>query len=215
MHILAINGSPRKNWNTGMLLNKVLEGAASQGASTELIHLYDLNYKGCVSCFSCRLKGGASFGKCAVKDDLEIVFKKVYKADGIILGTPIYMGAIAGETQSFLERLLYPLFNVETGTSLFGRYIPTGIIYTMGVTEEQRIQMGYPLRFGDIEMTMKLIFGELESLAVTDTWQFEDYSRYANPLGINIEEKAKRRAEIFPKDCQKAFEMGVRFADSK
>ena len=46
MNIMAFNGSPRKDWNTANLLNKALEGAASKGATTELIHLYDLNYKG-------------------------------------------------------------------------------------------------------------------------------------------------------------------------
>ena len=52
MKVMAINGSPRKKWNTATLLDKALEGAASQGAETELIHLYDLNYKGCISCFA-------------------------------------------------------------------------------------------------------------------------------------------------------------------
>lgn len=54
MKVLAINGSPRKTWNTATVLTKALEGAASQGAQTELIHLYDLNYKGCISCFACK-----------------------------------------------------------------------------------------------------------------------------------------------------------------
>ena len=44
MKIMAFNGSPRKQWNTATLLGKALEGAASQGAETELIHLYDLDY---------------------------------------------------------------------------------------------------------------------------------------------------------------------------
>ena len=70
MKVLAINGSPRTKWNTAALLNNALEGAASQGAETELVHLYRLNYKGCVSCFSCKLKGGKSYGRCAVKDEL-------------------------------------------------------------------------------------------------------------------------------------------------
>jgi len=48
--VLAINGSPRKKWNTATLLEKALEGAASLGAETELVHLYDLDYKGCTSC---------------------------------------------------------------------------------------------------------------------------------------------------------------------
>jgi multimeric flavodoxin WrbA len=62
MNVLAINGSPRKKWNTATLLNTALEGAASQGAKTEIIHLYDLNYKGCISCFACKLKNGKSYG---------------------------------------------------------------------------------------------------------------------------------------------------------
>ena len=72
MKVLAVNGSPRKNWNTATLLRKALEGAASQGAETEFIHLYDLNFKGCQSCFACKTIGGKSYGKCARKDDITL-----------------------------------------------------------------------------------------------------------------------------------------------
>jgi multimeric flavodoxin WrbA len=58
MKVIALNGSPRKKWNTSTLLKHALDGAASRGAKTELIHLYDYNYKGCISCFACKLKGG-------------------------------------------------------------------------------------------------------------------------------------------------------------
>ena len=46
MKVMAVNGSPRKKWNTATLLGKALKGAASKGAETELVHLYDLNFKG-------------------------------------------------------------------------------------------------------------------------------------------------------------------------
>jgi multimeric flavodoxin WrbA len=46
MKVMAINGGPRKKWNTAILLGKALEGAESQGAVTELVHLYDLTFKG-------------------------------------------------------------------------------------------------------------------------------------------------------------------------
>ena len=61
MKAIAINGSPRKEWNTGTLLNKALEGAMLKGAETEIIHLYDYEYKGCISCFSCKTKEGKRF----------------------------------------------------------------------------------------------------------------------------------------------------------
>lgn len=62
MNVIAINGSPRKKWNTATLLEHTLEGAKSQGADTELVHLYDLDYKGCTSCFACKLKDGKNYG---------------------------------------------------------------------------------------------------------------------------------------------------------
>ncbi len=76
MKVVAINGSPRKKWNTATLLEKVLEGAASEGAETEMIHLYDLNFKGCTSCFACKVKDGKNYGKCTIKDDLTLVLEK-------------------------------------------------------------------------------------------------------------------------------------------
>jgi multimeric flavodoxin WrbA len=76
MKLMAFNGSPRKNWNTAMLLEKVLEGARSAGADTELIHLYDLNYKGCMSCFSCKKKTVRAMAG-AQRDELTPVLKQV------------------------------------------------------------------------------------------------------------------------------------------
>jgi multimeric flavodoxin WrbA len=109
MEVIAFNGSPRKTWNTATLLQKAFEGAASKGATTKLIHLYDLDYKGCKSCFGCKTKGGPSYGKCAVKDDLTPILKEVEKSDALILGSPIYFWAVSGEMKSFMERFIATL----------------------------------------------------------------------------------------------------------
>src|SRR5690606_17818794 len=101
MKIIGINGSPRKNCNTAALIGKALEGAQSRGVETELIHLYDLDYKGCKSCFACKLKDGKSYGTCAARDDLTPVLKKIEETDAIILGSPIYLGTATGEMRSF------------------------------------------------------------------------------------------------------------------
>jgi hypothetical protein len=61
------------------------------------------------------------------------------------------------------------------------------------------------------EMILGRIFGLSESLLVTDTYQFDDYSKYVN--SFDVEEKAKRRREVFPIDCEKAYDMGVRFTN--
>jgi len=109
MYIIAVNGSPRKDWNTATLLRKALEGAASRGARTELVHLYDLAYQGCRSCFACKTRGGKSYGACAVKDGLSPVLAATGEADALILGSPVYFGTVTGEMKSFLERLLFPV----------------------------------------------------------------------------------------------------------
>ena len=212
MKVLAINGSPRTKCNTATLLTNALEGVASQGAETELVHLYKLNFKGCISCFACKLKNGESYGRCAVKDDLTPILKKAEEADAIILGSPIYLGTATGEMRSFMERLIFPYLVYDANHStLFTKKIKTGLIYTMGAKEDQMKLMGYDQSLNIVEMVMKRIFGESESLFVTDTYQFYDYSKY-DSSAFDPEKKAKRRKEEFPKDCQKAFAMGVRFA---
>ena len=210
MKIIAFNGSPRKEWNTATLLKKALEGAASQGAGTELIHLYDLDYKGCISCFACKEKGGKSYGRCVVNDALKPVFKRVEESDAVIFGSPIYLGGVTGEMQSFMERLVFPyLTYTDPPQSLFPKKIPTGFIYTMGVTEKVMSEIGYSQRFAITENFLTRIFGSSETLLSFDTYQFDDYSKYV-ATRFDPEAKLKRRKEVFTKDCQKAFEMGVR-----
>lgn len=210
MYLIAINGSPRKKWNTATLLEHALQGAASEGAKTELYHLYDLEYSGCTSCFACKRLGGKNYGHCAVKDDLKQVFRKVEKADAILIGSPIYYGAITGETRCFLERLAfqYSVYDPPRST-LFSKKIRTGFIYTAGAPEAIVKEMGYIQGTQITEAAMARIFGSCESLWVTDTYQFSDYAKYMSTL-FDPEAKKKHRDEQFPKDCAHAFELGAR-----
>ena len=212
MKILAINGSPRKKWNTATLLEHALKGAASKGAETELIHLYDLNFKGCTSCFACKMLDGKSLGKCGYKDDLTPILRKVEEVDALILGSPIYFGIETGELRTFKERLLFQYLQYAIPPKmLFGKKIKTGFIYTMNVPEHVMEEWGYVQNFNRTQMVLQRIFGVSEMLVSCDTYQFEDYAKYVADRFDPVM-KAKRRKEIFPLDCQKAFEMGVRFA---
>lgn len=215
MKIIAFNGSPRKSWNTATLLEKALEGAASKDAETELINLYDLNYKGCASCFACKKIGSKSYGKCALKDDLSSILDKIEEADGIILGSPIYLGSITGEMKSFLERLIFPYLVYDADySSLFKKKINTAFIYTMGMDEQRLLNSGYDSHFNINKTFLERIFGNFESLILTDAYQFDDYSKYVSSA-FDPEKKAQRRQEQFPIDCEKAFELGVNFATAK
>lgn len=212
MKIMAVNGSPRKTWNTATLLHEALKGAESQGAETELVHLYDLNFPGCISCFACKTKGGKSYGRCAVKDDLTPVLASLEAADGLILGSPIYFGTVSGVMKAFMERLLFPYFTyTDPSQSLFPKQMPTGFIYTMNVTEAQMQTLGYAHHFEQNQAFLQAVFGAAESLFSFDTYQFEDYTKVVADR-FDPGKKAARRREVFPQDCAKAFALGARFA---
>ncbi len=212
MKVVAINGSPRVNWNSASLLNRALEGAASEGAEVEIINLYNLKFTGCVSCFACKTKGARSYGKCAVKDDLAAVLDKVVEADGLIMGTPVYMGAATSGMRAFMERLLFPFMAyTNPPTSLYPGKLNVGMIYTMNATEEQFEAMGIKESLAFDERVFKIAFGNADIMYCHDTYQFKDYSaveaeRFDEAL------KRERKEKVFPQDLQKAFEMGRRIA---
>ncbi len=212
MKVIAINGSPRKNGNTAILLGKALEGAAVAGAETELVHLGDMLFHGCISCFSCKRIGGKSYGKCAVNDSLTPVLESLETASAIILGSPFYFGRETGQLLSFMERLLFQYLVYDSQYSnLFGRKIPAGFIYTMNVTKEQAKTFGYFAKTAANESLLSRFFGSCETLMAYDTYQFDDYSKY-ECSAFSEDHKASVKAAQFPIDCQNAFEMGRRFA---
>jgi len=214
MKVMAINGSPRKKWNTAMMLEKALEGAASNGAATDLIHLYDLDFKGCISCFACKMLDGKSLGRCGYKDDLTPILRQIDDVDALILGTPIYFGLETGELRSFMERLLFQYLQYsDPPSTLLPKKIKSGFIYTMNAPEEIAREFGYLEHFNTNQEMMNRFLGESEYIASYETLQFKDYSKVESGM-MNVPERLKRREEVFPVDCQKAFDMGARLAEA-
>ncbi|NTV29244.1 MAG: flavodoxin family protein [Candidatus Omnitrophica bacterium] len=210
MKVMAFNGSPRKEWNTATLLQSALEGAASRGAQVELVHLYDLDYKGCTSCFACKRAGGKSYGRCAMQDGLTPFLKEIESVDGIILGSPVYLGSATGQMRSLLERLVFPFFTyTDPPASLFPGKLRVGMVYTFGATEEMVLQRGWDRSLAEPGAFLQRTFGPVETLMAFDTLQFDDYSKYVAPR-FDPAHKAARRREVFPQDCRKAFELGAR-----
>ncbi|WP_434296180.1 flavodoxin family protein [Clostridium sporogenes] len=213
MKVYAINGSPRKNKNTATLLQKALDGVKQsvndKEIETEIINLYDLKYTGCKSCFACKRIGGNSYGKCAVKDDINEILEKLSQADGLIFGSPVYFGNISGQLKSFLERLLFPYLVYDNNySSIAPKRMQTAFIYTMNVTEEVMKSKGYLSTFNNMEFYLERLFVKPLVMYSNDTYQFQDYSKYKVEC-FSEEDKAKQRDTQFPLDCQKAFELGA------
>lgn len=207
MKVIAVNGSARKGWNTHMLLEKALEGAESKGAQTEMVNLYDINYKGCIGCLGCKRKGG-NVGRCAAKDALTPVLDAIDACDALILGSPIYIGEVTGEMRSFLERLMFQYISYdEMHANLFTRRIKTAFFFTTNCPEPAYEEVGYTKLFGDYEQFVGRIFGECRTLAASETWQIGDYDKYHMAM-FDVPDRRRRRDEVFPQDCNKAFAIG-------
>lgn len=216
MKVMVFNGSPRKKkWNTVTLLNNALQGAQSTGAETELVQLYDLEFSGCISCFSCKRLSRKKDGVCSVKDDLTPVLDRVKQADALVIGSPVYYGAESAATRAFIERLCFPYlkYSKDAG-SLFPRRINTAMIYTMNAPDHILQRIGYDRMFAMTQMTLGMHFGACELLLSTDTLQYSDYDKYeAEAFDKNA--KRQRHTKVFPDDCTRAFALGVRMASGK
>jgi multimeric flavodoxin WrbA len=212
MKAIAINGSPRKNWNTAILLENALKGASSAGADTEMIHLYDLDYKGCKSCFACKRNGGKNYGKCAMKDGLTDVLEKIEKADALILGSPIYLRAVSGEMRSFLERLVFQhLIYSNPPASSFKGKLNLGFIYTMNISADQFELGELKPHLQRMEDVIRSFYGNLETFHGFDTYQTDDYANIEYTY-LDKDKKRMRHETGFKDECLKAFEFGKRLA---
>ena len=221
MKALFINGSPRKNWTTAKMLDSAKKGASEAGAETEVIHLYDYDFKGCKSCFACKLKNAKTNGVCAIRDELRPVLEKAHDADVLVIGSPVYFSYPTGVTRSFLERLMFPILSYnpkvdektgEAKSSLLGRTVPTAMIYTMGAMKEMTEEIGYPLILGENEKFLEQLFGYSESLCTYNSYQFSEYARYDVMEGVE-ERRAKYREEQLPKDLEAAYSLGKRLVE--
>ena len=210
MNILAICGAANKNRNTATMLKKAFEGAMSiSGSSGEIVYLYDISFRGCVGCHSCKLLDEFKLAKCAIQDELSSVLEKAKDADVLLIGSPIYFGNISGETRSFLERYFYPGMTYNNPRMpVYAKRPKVGWVFTMNAFGEV-----YSDVFTGLVNLTKNIIGESEYTIAYQTQQLSDYSKYA-ATKFDVDMIKKRHLEQFPKDCQAAFDMGKRLAES-
>ncbi|WP_407415913.1 flavodoxin family protein [Methanobrevibacter sp.] len=206
MKTIVINASPRKKWNTAEVLESAQKGAESVGAETEFINLYDLVFKGCRSCLVCKLKDKPK-GKCYYNDEVAPLIEKILDADTLLIGSPIYFGEPTSEFRALLERLIFCLMSYDDGSSYFTGKVNVGIFYTMNAPREF-YEESMKDSLSSIEFLFSYLNGEIISYPVCDTLQVGDYSKY-NMAGFSQELKEKQLVLQYPKDIEKAFEIGA------
>lgn len=143
MEVIALNASPRNNGNTAAILEAMLEGARGAGAATELVHLNDLDMKGCQSCYCCNKYPG----KCAFEDGFTPYLGKIEHSDVVIIGTPVYIFRETALCKSLIERLFCFIkieIDYETGQRNYSNHFPPGkkiiFVTSQGYPEEDRYQ---------------------------------------------------------------------------
>ena len=101
MKVLGINCSPRKGGNTEILIKEVFRSLEENGIRTELFNLGSKEINGCIACMKCRK---ARDGKCHQKNDvINACIKKMVKADGIIIGSPVYFADLSSQAKALLD----------------------------------------------------------------------------------------------------------------
>ena len=123
MKVIAFNGSARKDGNTAILLNTVLEEIKKEGIETELYQLAGKKIQGCIACYKCMKNKDK---RCAVtKDIVNECIEKMIEADGILLGSPTYFADVSAGTRALIERTGYV---ARANDYMFKRKVGAGVI---------------------------------------------------------------------------------------
>lgn len=100
--VLAINGSPRKDGNTAILIRTILAEVEKEGIKTETIQIGGKKVHGCMACMKCFENRD---GKCVIDDDIvNTCIGKMQEADGIIFGSPVYFLDVTSEMKALIDR---------------------------------------------------------------------------------------------------------------
>jgi multimeric flavodoxin WrbA len=113
--IVGIESSSTPQGNTAVLVREILGAARGAGAETEELHLAEWNLHFCTGCFHC-----TAHGHCPLPDGFEEIKRKVYAADGLVIGSPTYGQRPNALMKNLLDRL--GMYTVYT-SSLAGKYI--------------------------------------------------------------------------------------------
>ena len=206
--IVAINGSPRTDWNTGTLIREAARGAEEAGAEVQVFDLYKLEkFTGCVSCFGC--KAEANPGKCVYKDGLAPVLEAIREADGLIFGTPNYLGDVSSGFRALYERLIFQYISYKTDPQNYNtKRRPILFIMTSNLPEEMYDQVGYAGVLSTYQATLNHIIGPTKTCVSGNTLQVKDYSKY-NWTVFDAEAKKEHHEEVFPKEKEEAYSLGA------
>jgi multimeric flavodoxin WrbA len=183
MKVLGIMGSPRRQSNTEILLDKALEGARESGAEVEKVLVSKLKISPCLEIYAC-LKDG----NCAIKDDMQLLYKKLLETDHIIFASPMFFYGITSQAKAIIDRCqaLWARRHV-LGMGKEDNRVRRGVFISVGATQGKKL-------FDGAVLTVKYFF---DAIGV----------KYSGDLLVRgIDNKAQ--IEEHPAAVQDAFRLG-------
>jgi multimeric flavodoxin WrbA len=99
MRVLGIMGSPRRNSNTEILLDKALEGATEAGAEIEKVLISKLRISPCLEIYAC-----FKDGNCTIRDDMQPLYDKLVEADHVVFASPMFFYGVTGQAKALIDR---------------------------------------------------------------------------------------------------------------
>jgi len=167
MKVIAINGSPRKSGNTTFAMQAVIRELENEGIEVETVRIGHKQIRGCLACGKC---AEAQNLQCVTDDVLNEVIPKIIKADGFLIGSPVYWSGINGTMKSFLDRLFY-VSNANGG--FFRHKVGASVVAVRRSGGIQAVdQLNKYLQHGEMIMPASnywgVIHGRIENEAVQD-----------------------------------------------
>jgi len=207
--IVAINASPRTSWNTATLVRDAAQGAQEAGAEVQYFDLYKLEpYQGCRSCFAC--KRGQTAGRCVYPDGLTPVIDAIRKADGVIIGTPNYLGDVSAGMHCLMERVVFQNLTYQMDPRWYCEpTTPTLFIMTSNAPDGAYQKGGF---YADLLQSKLLMLsnaiGPARPFVCGSTLQVDDYSRYEWTM-FDAEQRQRWHEDVFPLQREQVKAMGA------
>ena len=123
MKVMGIVGSPRKGGNTEIMVEEVLEATRQAGAETDIFLIVGKTINGCDACGSC-----ARTGRCKIKDDMQLLYKKMEWADAIVFGSPVYFNYVTAQAKAITTLAIRPHAFLMFGSPSFPDIQKYGIL---------------------------------------------------------------------------------------
>lgn len=190
MKVLGIMGSPRRQSNTEILLDKALEGAREAGAEVEKVLVSKLKISPCREIYACRKDGN-----CVIDDDMKSLYAKLLEADHIIFASPIFFYGVTSQAKAIIDRCqaLWVRRHV-LGMGKEDKRVRRGVFISVGATRGKKL-------FDGAVLTVKYFF---DAIGV-------EYSGDLLVRGIDNKAEIKEHAEIL----EDAFHLGEELVSGK